>query len=30
VGALQHQRLLVGAPREVTGDDLAHILTASL
>ena len=29
-GALQQQRLLVGAPRDVTERDLAQILTASL
>jgi hydroxyacid-oxoacid transhydrogenase len=29
-GALQQQRLLVGAPRDVTEGDLAQILTASL
>jgi hydroxyacid-oxoacid transhydrogenase len=29
-GALKQQRLLVVSPREVTGDDLGHILNASL
>jgi alcohol dehydrogenase class IV len=29
-GALKQQRLLVGTPREVSPDDLRHILTASL
>jgi alcohol dehydrogenase class IV len=29
-GALKQQRLLVGAPKEVTPDDLRHIITASM
>ena len=29
-GALKQQRLLVVSPREVTGDDLGHILNASM
>ena len=29
-GALKQQRLLVVCPREVTGDDVGHILNASM
>jgi alcohol dehydrogenase class IV len=29
-GAMKQQRLLVGAPREVSEADLAHILNASM
>ena len=29
-GALKQERLLVVSPREVTGDDLGHILNASM
>jgi hydroxyacid-oxoacid transhydrogenase len=29
-GALKQERLLVGSPREVAGDDLGHILNASM
>jgi hydroxyacid-oxoacid transhydrogenase len=29
-GTLKQQRLLVGSPRDVTGDDLGHILNASM
>jgi alcohol dehydrogenase class IV len=29
-GARKQQRLLVGCPREVTDDDLGHILNASM
>jgi hydroxyacid-oxoacid transhydrogenase len=29
-GAMKQQRLLVGAPREVSGRDLAHVLNASM
>ena len=29
-GALKQQRLLVGAPREVGENDIAHILNASM
>ena len=29
-GALKQQRLLAGAPKQVTADDLRHIVTASM